>query len=70
MLWKGQTDLVEHGTFFSMMVIYLINFSVLSLMLILASHEVTFASFGNELLQGAADFSDECLRVVKLKGSG
>jgi len=51
-------------------VIYLINFSVLSLMLILASREVTFASFGNELLQGAADFSDECLRLVKLKGSG
>jgi len=70
MLWQGQTDLIEHGTFFSMMVIYLINFSVLSLMLILASRGVTFASFGNELLQGAADFSDECLRLVRLKSSG
>jgi hypothetical protein len=70
MLWKGQTDLIEHGTFFSMMVIYLINFSVLSLMLILASREVTFASFSNELLQGAADFSDGCLRLVKLKSPG
>ena len=67
MLWKGQTDLIEHGTFFSMMVIYLVNFSVLSLMLILASREVTFASFGRELLQGAVDFSDECLRLAHLK---
>ena len=67
MLWRGQTDLIEHGTFFSMMVIYLVNFSVLSLMLILASREVTFASFGRELLQGAVDFSDECLRLAHLK---
>jgi len=48
-------------------VIYLVNFSVLSLMLILASREVTFATFGNELLQGAADFSDGCLWLVNLK---
>jgi hypothetical protein len=67
MLWKGQTDLIEHGTFFSMMVIYLFNFSVLSLLLILANREVTFASFGNELLQSAAEFSDWCLRLVRLK---
>jgi hypothetical protein len=67
MLWKGQTDLVEHGTFFSMMVIYLVNFAVLSLMLILASREVTFLSFGRELVEGAADFSDGLLRLVRLK---
>ena len=67
MLWKGQTDLIEHGTFFSMMIIYLINFSVLSLMLIVASRDVTFLSFGKELLQGAMEFSDRCLRFVYLK---
>jgi hypothetical protein len=67
MLWNGQTDLVEHGTFFSMMVIYLMNFLGLSLMLILASHDVTFASFGRELLQGAMDFSDALLRLAHLK---
>jgi hypothetical protein len=67
MLWKGQTDLIEHGTFFSMMVIYLINFSVLSLMLIVASRDVTFLSFGKELLQGAMEFSDWLLRFVHLK---
>ena len=67
MLWEGQTDLVEHGTFFSMMVIYLVNFSVLSVMLIVASRDVTFVYFGRELLQGAMDFSDHALRLVHLK---
>jgi hypothetical protein len=67
MLWKGQTDLIDHGTFFSMMVIYLVNFTVLSLMLIVACRDVTFGSFGNELLQGAMEFSDWSLKVVRLK---
>src|SRR6202011_5895537 len=67
MLWNGQTDLVEHGTFFSMMVIYLMNFLGLSLMLILSSRDVTFYSFGAELLQGAMDFSDAILRLVRVK---
>jgi hypothetical protein len=59
--------LVEHGTFFSMMVIYLINFSVLSLMLIVASRDVTFGYFGRELLKGAMEFSDHALRFAHLK---
>ena len=67
MLWNGQTDLIEHGTFFSMMLIYLINFATLSLMLILASRDVTFWSFGRELLQGAMDFSDLTLRLAHFK---
>ena len=67
MLWNGQTDLVEHGTFFSMMVIYLMNFLGLSLMFILSSRDVTFYSFGTELLQGAMDFSDAVLHLVHLK---
>ena len=69
MLWNGQTDLIEHGTFFSTMLIYLINFAILSLMLILASRDVTFGSFGRELLQGAMDFSDLTLRLAHFKPS-
>ena len=69
MLWNGQTDLIEHGTFFSMMLIYLINFAILSVMLILASRDVTFWSFGRELLQGAMDFSDLTLRLAHFKPS-
>ena len=68
MLWQGQTDLIEHGTFFSMMVIYLINFAVLSIMLIVACRDVTFAYFGKELLEGAIEFSDGLLRLVHFKG--
>jgi hypothetical protein len=47
-----------------MMVIYLMNFLVLSVMLILASRDVSFVSFGKELLAGAIDFSDGVLRLV------
>jgi hypothetical protein len=67
MLWQGQTDLIEHGTFFSMMVIYLINFSALSVMLIVACRDVTLTYFGKELLLGAMQFSDWVLRMVHLK---
>jgi hypothetical protein len=67
MLWQGQTDLIEHGTFFSMMVIYLINFSVLSLMLIVACRDVTFQYFGKELLQGAMEFSKGLLHLAHLR---
>jgi hypothetical protein len=68
MLWQGQTDLVEHGTFFSMMVIYLVNFLALSIMLIVACRDVTFTYFGKELLQGAIESSDWLLKLVHLKG--
>jgi hypothetical protein len=67
MLWQGQTDLIEHGTFFSMMVIYLVNFLALSVMLIVACRDVTLSYFGEELLQGAMQFSDWLLRIVHLK---
>jgi hypothetical protein len=49
------------------MVIYLMNFLVLSVMLILASRDVTFVSFGKELLAGAIDFSDGALKLAGLK---
>jgi hypothetical protein len=49
------------------MVIYIINFLVLSLMLIVASRDVTFGYFGKELLQGAVEFSDQILHFTHLK---
>jgi hypothetical protein len=67
MLWNGQTDLIEHGTFFSMMVIYLVNFSVLSIMLMVACRDVTLSYFGKELLEGAMDFSNRFLHLLRLK---
>jgi hypothetical protein len=57
MLPKKQTDLAGHGTFFSLVVIYLMNLVLLSIMLIVASPQITFASFGSDLLTNLADFS-------------
>jgi len=57
MLPKKQTDLTEHGTLFSLVVIYLMNLLLLSMMLIVASPQITFASFGSDLLMNIANFS-------------
>ena len=48
MIPKSQTDLSDHGTFFSLVVIYLMNLALLSAMLIVASPQITFASFGGD----------------------
>lgn len=49
MIPKKQTDLTDNGTFFSLVVIYLMNLMLLSVMLIFASSQITFADFGMEL---------------------
>ncbi len=49
MIPKSQTDLTDHGTFFSLVVIYLMNLLLLSVMLVVASRQITFADFGAEL---------------------
>ena len=57
MIPKGQTDLSYHGTFFSLVIIYLMNLLVLSGLLIVAAPEVTIAAFGRDLLENAEDLS-------------
>jgi hypothetical protein len=57
MIPKNQTDLSDQGTFFSLVVIYLMNLSLLSTMLILASPHITFAGFGADLLTNLSNFS-------------
>jgi hypothetical protein len=57
MIPKNQTDLSDQGTFFSLVVIYLMNLFLLSTMLILASAHITFASFGADLLTNLSNFS-------------
>jgi hypothetical protein len=57
MIPKNQTDLSDQGTFFSLVVIYLMNLVLLSVMLILASRQITFASFGTDLLINLGNFS-------------
>ena len=57
MIPKGQTDLTYHGTFFSLIVIYVVNLLLLAVFLILAAPEVSWSSFGRELLTNIEDFS-------------
>ena len=52
---KGQPDLHYGGTFFSLMVIYTLNLALLAMLLIIASPQVSWVGFGQELLQNAAD---------------
>jgi hypothetical protein len=66
MIGKGQTDLAYGGTFFSLLVIYLMNLLVLTLLLILATPYVSFSSFGRELLAHAATFATEAAKFLEL----
>ena len=56
MIPKGQTDLTYHGTFFSLVVIYIMNVMLLSVFLVVGAPEVSFAGFGSELMENATDF--------------
>ena len=57
MIPKNQTDLRDHGTFFSLVVIYLLNLVLLCVMLIVASPHITFVSFANDLGINLGHFS-------------
>ncbi len=58
MIPRGQSDLSYHGTFFSLVVIYVMNLLVIALFLIVAAPEITFVSFGRELFGNVEDFSE------------
>jgi hypothetical protein len=57
MIPKKQTDLTDHGTFFSLVVIYLMNLALLSVMLVLASPQITFADLGRDFIANADKFA-------------
>lgn len=57
MIPKSQSDLRDHGTFFSLVVIYLMNLVLLSVLLIIASPHITFTSFGADLAKNLGNFS-------------
>jgi hypothetical protein len=56
MIPKKQTDLTDQGTFFSLVVIYLMNLLLLSIMLVLASSQITFADLGRDFIANADKF--------------
>src|SRR5262249_15398857 len=53
---KTNRPLRSQRTFFSLVVIYLMNLLLLSVMLILASGQITFESFGADLLTNLGNF--------------
>ena len=65
MIPKNQTDLTDQGTFFSLVMIYLMNLLLLSVMLILASPQITFASFGADLMTNLGNFSNWLLSLFQ-----
>src|SRR5205809_3444590 len=58
MIPKNQTDLSDHGTFFSLVFIYVMNLVLLSTLLVIASPQITFASFGADLVENLRSFSE------------
>ena len=58
MILKNQSDLSDHGTFFSLVVIYLMNLVLLTVMLILASLQITLVGFGRDLLINLGGFAE------------
>jgi hypothetical protein len=65
MVPKSQTDLRDHGTFFSLVLIYLMNLFLLSVMLVLASSQITFATFGADLAANIGNFSHWIVDLVE-----
>ena len=65
MIPKNQTDLIDQGTFFSLVVIYLMNLLLLSIMLILASPQITFQGFGANLLANLGNFTNWLLNLFE-----
>ena len=65
MISKNQTDLSDQGTFFSLVVIYLLNLIVLSVMLVIASPEITFAGFGSDILTNIGNFSHTVVTLAE-----
>jgi hypothetical protein len=58
MIPKNQTDLSDHGTFFSLVFIYMMNLLLLSVLLVIASPQITFASFAADLVANLRSFSE------------
>ena len=57
MIPKNQTDFSDHGTFFALVFVYLMNLVLLSALLVLASAEISFATFGADLVTNISNFS-------------
>ena len=57
MIPKGQSDLTVHGTFFSLVIIYLMNLALLTALVILTAPGATLPGFGREFLHYGANLA-------------
>jgi len=64
MILKGQSDLARNGTFFSLLLIYLLNLLLLAGALVFMAPEVTFAGFWRELERHAITFTDAVMTLI------
>lgn len=64
MIPKKQTDLTGHGTFFSLVVIYLMNVLLLSVLLIIASPQITFTGFAADVVTNIGNFSHWVFTII------
>ena len=67
MIPKSQTDLTENGTFFSLVLIYLMNLLLLSAMLVIASAQISFADFAAELGNNVSWCLKSCGLICRLR---
>ncbi|MEI6322843.1 MAG: hypothetical protein WCP60_07060 [bacterium] len=65
LILKGQPDLHYGGSFFSLMVIYLINLLVIIGLLLVTSRSVSLQYFGRLLVVNAADFVETTRAIVE-----
>ena len=65
MIPKGQTDLTYYGTFFSLVIIYLMNLGVLTLLLVIASPRVSWRGLGLEWLRHAHAFAQWVILMAR-----
>lgn len=63
MIPQEQPDLLDHGSFFSLIVIYLFNVGFLAFLFVLASPNVSFADLGQSLLDEAIALSTAVLNA-------
>jgi hypothetical protein len=64
MILKNQSDISDQGTFFSLVVIYLLNLIVLGVMLVIASPQISFAGFGADILTNIGNFSHWIVTLI------
>lgn len=65
MIPKGQSDLSAHGTFFSLVVIYIMNVLFLAVFLIIASPDVSLGMFARELFTSAINLAYQIRTLVR-----